>query len=148
LIRIYLENPDMTLLQGMFARARVPYEVMQGVLRVPLEALLEQVRDNDNNTVFMVDSTAKAQLVRIKIGTSDPNYAQVLEGLKENDRVVVHGKDMLSSKQPVNATDLPAPPDEHLFSPQASGQDKSSEREKDRKTPDALPGSSDSGDAK
>jgi membrane fusion protein (multidrug efflux system) len=108
-IRIYLDNPDMLLLQGMFARGRVVVKTIPGVLRVPVGALMEQIRTNETNTVFLVDRDNKAQLTRVKIGTTDPRYAQVLEGLKEGEMVVVQGKEILNVGQPLKVTELPSP---------------------------------------
>ncbi len=108
-IRIYLDNPDMLLLQGMFARGRVVVKTIPGVLRVPVCALMEQVRVNDTNTVFVVDKDKKAQLTRVKIGTTDPRYAQVLEGLTEGATVVAQGKEILNTGQPLKITELPSP---------------------------------------
>ncbi|MBI4962767.1 MAG: efflux RND transporter periplasmic adaptor subunit [Desulfomonile tiedjei] len=106
-IRIYLENPEMQLLQGMFARGRIVVKVTPDMVRVPISGLLEQVRENDSNTVFVVDQEEKAKLVRIKIGKSDARNAAVLEGANVGDKVVVRGKEILSSGQPLQVTELP-----------------------------------------
>lgn len=106
-IRIYLENPEMRLLQGMFARGRIVVKTIPNVVRVPISGLLEQVRENDPNTVFMVDAEQKAKLTRIKIGRSDAQNVEVLEGAKEGDKVVVRGKEILSTGQPLQVTELP-----------------------------------------
>jgi membrane fusion protein, multidrug efflux system len=111
LTRFYLDNPEMLLLQGMFARAKIPVEVIPGVLRVPLGALLEQVRDSEANIVFLVDNEKKARLQRIRIGASDAKNAQVLEGLQEGDLVVVEGKEILGTGQPLDIS-LPLRPAE------------------------------------
>jgi membrane fusion protein, multidrug efflux system len=108
-VRLYLDNPDMMLLQGMFARGRTVHKIIPGVVRVSLESLLEQIRDNDYNTVFVVDSDNKAALTRIKIGAIDSKNAAVLEGLKPGDSVVVRGKEILSSGQPLTPTEIQAP---------------------------------------
>ncbi|HMK34378.1 MAG TPA: efflux RND transporter periplasmic adaptor subunit [Desulfomonilaceae bacterium] len=105
-IRIYLDNADMKLLQGMFGRGRTVVKVIPEVLRIPLDGLLEQVRDNDNNTVFLMNGDKKASLTRIKIGNTDPRYAQVTEGLNAGDVVVVQGKEILSSGQLLEPTDM------------------------------------------
>jgi hydrophobic/amphiphilic exporter-1 (mainly G- bacteria), HAE1 family len=104
-MRIYLPNPEMTLLQGMVGRGRITIQTLPGVLRVPLEALLDQVRQNRSNTVFLVDENDKAKLITVKIGDSNERYAQVIEGLKEGDRVVVRGKEILSTGQPLMIVD-------------------------------------------
>lgn len=106
-IRIYLENPEMQLLQGMFARGRIVVKTIPNVVRVPISGLLEQVRENDANTVFVVDDEQKAKLVRIKIGKSDARNAEVLEGAKAGVKVVVRGKEILSTGQPLQVTELP-----------------------------------------
>jgi len=111
LTRFYLDNPETLLLQGMFARAKIPVEVIPGVVRVPLGALLEQVRESEANTVFLVDKDKKARLQRIKIGATDARNAQVLEGLQEGDLVVVEGKEILGAGQPLDIS-LPARPEE------------------------------------
>lgn len=105
-IRIYLENQDMMLLQGMFARGKTVVKTIPGVIRVPVSALLEQVRENDANMVFMVDAEQKARLTPIKIGHKDPFYAEVTQGISPGDKVVVQGKEILSSGQPLKTTEL------------------------------------------
>lgn len=105
-VRIYLDNPEMLLLQGMFARGRTVFKVVPDVVRVSLESLLEQIRENDRNSVFVVDPEKKAVLTRIRIGSTDPKFAQVLEGLKRGDTVVVQGKEILSSGQPLEPTEI------------------------------------------
>jgi len=101
--RIYLDNQEMKLLQGMFARGKIVVKVTRDVLRVPLEALLDQVRENAANTMFVVDNKNSAQLTRVKLGLIDDKYSQVVQGLKKGDTVVVRGKEILSSGQPVES---------------------------------------------
>ncbi|MBI5251538.1 MAG: efflux RND transporter periplasmic adaptor subunit [Desulfomonile tiedjei] len=109
-VRIYLDNPEMLLLQGMFARGKTVHKVIPDVVRVPLDSLLEQIRDNDYNTVFLVGPENKAVLTRIKIGTTDPKFAAVVEGVKAGDTVVVQGKEILSSGQPLDPTEMQRTP--------------------------------------
>lgn len=109
-VRIYLDNPEILLLQGMFARGRTVYKVIPDVVRVPLDSLLEQIRENDYNTVFLVGPETKAVLTRIKIGSTDPKHAHVLEGVKPGDVVVVQGKEILSSGQPLDPVELKRAP--------------------------------------
>lgn len=96
-VRIYLDNPHMTLREGMFARARMVAERVAGVTRVPVTALLGKIRDNADNSVFVVGKNKKVVLTRIKIGTNDSVHAEVKEGLKKGDQVVVYGKEVLST---------------------------------------------------
>lgn len=103
--RIYVENPDMSLLQGMVGRGRIPYATRFDVVRVPLQALLEEMRNNHWNNVFLVDGDNKAKLTRIRIGGGNQDYAEVLEGTNPGDRVIVHGKEILRTGQPVQVAE-------------------------------------------
>jgi membrane fusion protein (multidrug efflux system) len=114
-VRFYLNNPDMSLLQGMFARGKIVYQVIRDVPRVPLAALLEQVRENETNTVFLVDQNGKAELARVKIGNTDPVYAEIVEGIVPGSIVVTQGKEILNSGQPLKTTNL----DDETRSPDA-----------------------------
>ncbi len=94
--RIYIDNQDMQLLEGMYARARVVVKRIPDVVRIPIDALLEQVRSNETNAVVRVDQKAQAEIARIRIGDIDKNYAQVLDGLNPGDRVVVKARKSLA----------------------------------------------------
>ncbi len=106
-IRIYVANPDMRLLQGMVGRGQIVVKTVPEVLRVPVVALLDQNRSNGDNSVYLVGAENKAQLTRIKIGEGNERYSAVLEGLNEGDVVVVQGKEVLSSDQPLSVRMLP-----------------------------------------
>jgi membrane fusion protein (multidrug efflux system) len=103
-VRLYIPNSDMQLLQGMYARARILVHRQTNVTRIPTDALIDQLRVNDANTVVRVDPDSKAEIVRIKVGAIDRTHAEILDGLKPGDKVVVAGKDVLSNGQPVEIT--------------------------------------------
>jgi RND family efflux transporter MFP subunit len=105
-IRIYIDNPDMLLLQGMFARARIVAHTVKGVIRVPLSALMGQVRNGDFNTLYVVDPEQKAGLLRVKVGVNNRRFVEITEGLEEGALVVAEGKEALSAGQPIDATEL------------------------------------------
>ena len=67
----------MTLFEGMYARGRTVVKRLPGVVRVPIDALLEQVRPNAENAVVRVSKESKAEITRIKIGDTDDIYAEV-----------------------------------------------------------------------
>jgi RND family efflux transporter MFP subunit len=108
-VRIYVDNNDMRLLQGMVGRARVAVKTIPDAVRVPIVALLDELRNKADNSVFLVDGQKQAQLTRIKIGEANHVYAAVLAGLSPGDTVVVQGKEVLSSGQPLAITILPGP---------------------------------------
>ncbi len=99
----------MTLLQGLFARGQIVVKKIPDVTRIPIDALLEQIKENRPNTVFTVDADNKANLNRIKVGAIDQIFAEVTDGLKPGQWVVVRGKEILNSGQPLRLTELPRP---------------------------------------
>ncbi len=103
-VRIYIGNSDLQLLQGMYARAWVVVNRLTEVTRIPIDALLDQIRKNDRNTVVRVDAQQKAELVPIRIGEIGNQYAEVREGLKSGDQVVVQGKEILNAGQPLEVS--------------------------------------------
>ena len=96
-IRIYMDNQEMLLLEGMYGRGKISFDKLKDKLKIPLSALLNQVRDDHRNTVFRVDSTNRAQLTRIRLGATNRKFAEVKDGLEEGDRVVIKGKEVLTS---------------------------------------------------
>ncbi len=108
-VRLYIENGDMKLLQGMFARARILVSRKSGVTRIPTDALLDQFRINDTNTVVRVDNQSNAEIARIKVGAIDRTHAEVLDGLSPGDKVVTEGKEVLSNGQPLEITNASTP---------------------------------------
>lgn len=108
-VRAYMDNPNMLLREGMYARARVVPERLKGVLRIPLTALNDKIRPNEDNTVFVVQKDSRVRLRRIAIGANDARYVQVRKGLKEGDVVVVYGKEILSTGVRVDLTDMVRP---------------------------------------
>lgn len=108
-IRIYVDNADMSLLQGMVGRGRIVVRTIPDVLRVPVVGLLNEIRPDADNAVYCVDPDNRARLTQIKVGEINHAYAAVLDGLSEGNPVVVQGKEVLSSGQLLAATKVPGP---------------------------------------
>jgi RND family efflux transporter MFP subunit len=108
-IRIYVANEDMRFLQGMMGRGKVLVKTISDVLRVPVVALLDEIKNNAENTVYAVDQDKRAKLTQIRIGATNHAYASILSGLEAGDVVVVQGKEVLASGQPLAITLIPNP---------------------------------------
>ena len=106
--RIYIDNQDMQLFEGMYARAEVVVKTIPDVVKIPLESLLEQVHANELNAVVLVNKREQAEITRIRLGDTDRHYAAVLDGVKPGDRVVVEGKEVVNSGQPLEVTMISA----------------------------------------
>ncbi len=100
-VRLYIKNPELKLLEGMYARGRVLVNSISNVVRAPLDALLDQIRHNEGNSVVKISKDNRAEITQIKIGATDDHYAQILDGLAPGDRVVTEGREILSTGQPL-----------------------------------------------
>jgi membrane fusion protein, multidrug efflux system len=86
-VRGVFPNPDGLLMQGMFARVRIPYEKGPALL-VPAEAVLF---DQGGRYVLAVTQDNVVLQKRVKAGTPVDEMLVVEEGLTPNDRVIVNG---------------------------------------------------------
>jgi membrane fusion protein (multidrug efflux system) len=77
---------------GMFGRIKIDYDQRADALVVPRVALLE---DDGDPAVFVVGADNKTKRVPVKLGYMDGSWAEVRDGVKEGQQVVVAGKTAL-----------------------------------------------------
>ena len=77
-----------TLRPGMFGRIEVIFDQRQNILTIPRVALLE---DEGETAVYVVRAD-KAARVPVKLGYTTGEFAEILSGVKEGDRVITAGK--------------------------------------------------------
>jgi HlyD family secretion protein len=88
-VRVTISNPQGKLRANMTANAEIVLEERKNVSLIPEAAL---VYDKDKNvSVQLLDPAAKQgwRKVALKVGISNGQRTQVLEGLKENDKLVL-----------------------------------------------------------
>jgi HlyD family secretion protein len=88
-VRVTISNPQGKLLANMTANAEIVLEERKNVMLVPESAL---VYDKDKNvSAQLLDSSAKTgwRKVPLKVGISNGQRTEVLEGLKEGDQLVL-----------------------------------------------------------
>jgi len=94
LVQALFPNPDQLLRPGMFAKARVEYEILKGALLVPQRSIIEL---QGQYSVYVVekDDVVKSKTVTVaeKIG----DLWLVKEGLTPEDRVVIDGLQKVTS---------------------------------------------------
>jgi len=96
-VEIRVPNPDRKLKPGMFARMTIVIGQKDNVVVVPDSAL---IREQDNVYVFVADS-GKAYRRRIKLGLSQAQFYEVVEGLSVGYMVVTRGRRQLKDGQMV-----------------------------------------------
>ncbi len=99
-------SSEGSLQPGMFGRMSIDYDQRRDVPSIPRTALLDDASDA---AVYVVRAN-KAVRVPVKLGYTDGEFAEVREGLKAGDQVVIAGKSALregGEVQVINA-DVPA----------------------------------------
>jgi len=92
-------NSDGLLKPGMFGKIIIPSLVHLNALVVPESAL---VMRGDQKTVYVVSSDGKAQQRILKLGYVGNGWAEVLEGLQDNEQIVVSGQNKLKDGSMIN----------------------------------------------
>ncbi len=91
-IEVEIPNNDRSLKSGMFARAEIQREAARDVPTVPATALIV----NGARTQVYVVENSIAHLKAVTTGASTPERAEITEGLKPGDVVVVFGQSQLT----------------------------------------------------
>jgi Cu(I)/Ag(I) efflux system membrane fusion protein len=99
-VRIRVENPDHALRHGMFASVRIAAPVRENVLAIPTEAL---IRTGAGERVVLALGEGRFKPVPVKAGLAVGDKVEVLEGLKEGDRVVASAQFLLDSESSLSA---------------------------------------------
>lgn len=91
-VEVYLNQTDDALRPGMTARCRIFVQRKTNVLRLPLEAIGKE--DNREYVLRIVpnqtepDGKPKTEKVFVKIGLRNASHAEILEGLREGEKVL------------------------------------------------------------
>ncbi len=94
---IKIENPDLLLRPGMFAKADIVTEKHTDVIAIKKDIITKR---RGTSVVYTVERTNAVENT-IETGISDDVYVEVTKGLKEGDRVVTRGYDWLRNRSKV-----------------------------------------------
>ena len=94
---ILVDNEKHLLRPGMFVKVETIVDRKDSVIVIPREIILSKRR---GKTVFVVDKGAAFERV-ISGGLENANQVEVLEGLKEGDRLVIKGFETLRNRSKV-----------------------------------------------
>jgi membrane fusion protein (multidrug efflux system) len=99
-----IDNTDGNLAPGMFGRFTIAYEKHTNALVIPTNALLDE---DEETTVYVVRND---EVIRraVEVGIEEDGRVEILDGLLDDDQVVVVGHSGLreGSKVLASATDL------------------------------------------
>ena len=98
-IEIRVENPNMDLKPGMFAKATIPVEVHENAVLIPRSSVLEDATRHLRSVFVVAEGVSKRRT--IDIGLSQGSDVEVTQGLAEGDTVVVAGQHALADGENV-----------------------------------------------
>lgn len=95
--KLLIENPELKLRPGMFVKADIVVARRDSAIVIPKSLILSS---NRGKVVYVVDqSTARER--RIQLGIENQDFAEVISGLKVNERLVVKGFETLRNDSKV-----------------------------------------------
>ncbi len=103
MVRVVLENPDRAIKNNSFAEGTVEFDAPE-VLVVPRTAVLWP---GDTPRVYIEKAVGTYQPRQVKLGRSGDIAWEVLEGLKEGERVVTRGNMLIDSQAQLDAMAMP-----------------------------------------
>ncbi|MFB3883919.1 MAG: efflux RND transporter periplasmic adaptor subunit [Thermodesulfobacteriota bacterium] len=100
-VEINIPNPGHLLKAGMFARIEVALMEKPDALVVPREAVIEEA---GKQSVFVVEGN-QALRKPIVMGIEQGGLVEVIEGLKEGDKVVVRGQQSIKDRSTIRVVE-------------------------------------------
>ena len=94
-LRVVMPNPDGALKPGMFATVEIAGDAPRSGLYVPVVAVQ---RDGDKSLVFVAREAGVYEARRVQIGQQGADWVEVLDGVAEQEQVVVNGSFALKSE--------------------------------------------------
>jgi len=97
---IDVENPNDTLVEGMYAETTLILHQKDNALTVPVQAVK---RDGASASVFVVDRSGDVAERQVTLGVDSGDRIEILTGLTDGDQVVVGNINALQAGQRVRA---------------------------------------------
>lgn len=96
--KLLINNPDLKLRPGMFVKSDIITARKDSVIVIPKNIILT---GNRGKYVFIVERNSAAANRQITTGIENKDFVEVLEGLKENDRLITKGFETLRDNSKV-----------------------------------------------
>lgn len=90
-VKVKIHNEKQSLKSGMFAEVRLTADKAEAAISVPLSAIVDE---NGKKYIFIAHEGA-ALKKEIKLGLSNGQITQVIDGLKEAESVIVKGQSFI-----------------------------------------------------
>lgn len=103
-----INNKDLRITPGMYASVMIDLETKNNVLTLPVQA----VSMGDKPNVWLVNAQGEVDEHPVTVGLQTASKVEILQGLKEGDRVIFGSRSALSvgmKVTPTQVTDAPPP---------------------------------------
>lgn len=100
-VRLKFDNPDEVLKPNMFAHVQIYSSPQENALVVPREAV---IRDGNNERVILAQGQGKFSQRTIKTGIESEGWIEIVEGLNDEDEVVVSAQFLIDSEASLKAS--------------------------------------------
>ena len=97
-LRLRIPNPNLSFKPGMFIKADIIVNEKESAIVIPKDIILER---RGRPMVFVVQRGFALER-RLETGMENPDEIEVLEGLQENDSLVIEGFETLRHQSRVN----------------------------------------------
>jgi multidrug efflux system membrane fusion protein len=101
--KVRLQNPDVQLLPGMFARAMITVAEFRNAMVIPSLSLNKK---DEGYSVFVVDEQNKVRIKPVKVEYITTDYSVIGEGLHEGELVVTETPQELKEEMPVQVIEV------------------------------------------
>ncbi|MEE9441889.1 MAG: efflux RND transporter periplasmic adaptor subunit [candidate division Zixibacteria bacterium] len=95
-----IDNENLSLRPGMFVQANIIVKERDSTLVIPKNVIIER---RGSKTVYVVEKSIAVER-RLETGLANQEEIEILNGLKENDRLVVEGFETLRNRSRVKIT--------------------------------------------
>jgi RND family efflux transporter MFP subunit len=92
-VKVDLPNPEGRIKSGMFAELKVDTLSKQGILVIPVSAVVPK---GGQQIVFVVDQDQRARETEVTTGIKNDNYIEILSGLQAGQEVIIKGNTLVS----------------------------------------------------
>jgi len=99
-IRVVIDNPDSALLANMFVRLNIDTAADEATLTVPHDSV---IRTGSMDRVVLATGAGRFKSVEVKTGQRSKHYVEILEGLQEDDEVVVSAQFLIDSESSISS---------------------------------------------
>jgi len=92
-VKVSLPNTEGQIKSGMFAELTIDTMSKQGILTVPVGAVIPK---GGQDIVYLVDGESRAQVAEVTTGIKNDQYIEIVSGLTAGQEVIVKGNTLVS----------------------------------------------------